>query len=91
MADVPPETSGLSGAAADNSIPSDFIWPHHVRRLARYGIALPLAVIFIGSAFYRKWGDRELMQWAIVSGFWFIAGTILTGACIIRDALRHDR
>jgi len=67
-------------------------WPHHVRSLALFGIALPFGVtatsVFLQE---REVGPPGLIEWTtIIAGFWLITGLILTGVSIIRHAAGRD-
>ena len=61
------------------------------RHLTIFGIALPLGVITVSRELHhRNWADPDLMNWmTIVAGFWWIAGTFVTGVYLIRDAIRR--
>lgn len=62
-----------------------------IRRLAVFGIALPMGIIIAGSVFRNQNWDADLIGWiGIVAGFWLIAGMIVTGIYLLRDALRRD-
>jgi hypothetical protein len=69
-----------------------FIWSHRVGRLAAFGIVLPIGIMAACNVLRsRNWGDAGTTLWiAIVAGFWWIAGMILTGVYLIRDAIRRD-
>jgi hypothetical protein len=66
------------------------IWTDPIRRLAAYGVALPFAVIIACNALRRTLGEQDAIKWTtVIAGFWFIAGTLVTGIALIRDALRR--
>jgi hypothetical protein len=68
------------------------ICSHRVGRLAAFGIALPMGIIVACNLLRnRNWGDAGATLWiAIIAGFWWIAGVIVTGVYLIRDAIRRD-
>jgi hypothetical protein len=62
-----------------------------IRRLAAFGIVLPFGVVVACNALRRILGDLNAIEWmTIIAGFWWIAGMLITGIALIRDALRRD-
>jgi hypothetical protein len=69
----------------------DFTRSPLVRRLAAFGIALPMGILVAGGVFRNQNWDADLIGWmGIIAGFWLIAGMIVTGIYLSRDALRRD-
>jgi hypothetical protein len=69
----------------------DFTWSPLVRRLAAFGIALPMGILVAGGVFRNQNLDVDLIGLiGIIAGFWLIAGMIVTGVYLLRDALRRD-
>jgi hypothetical protein len=67
------------------------IWSHPIRRLAVFGIALPVGIIGACNALRPRWGDKDLITWiTIFAGLWWITGMIVTGVALVRDAIRRD-
>ena len=62
-----------------------------LRYLTVFGIGFPLGVIELCTESRRNnWAALQLIEWTtIVAGFWFIAGMLVTGICLIRDGLRR--
>ena len=68
-----------------------FIRSHPIRRLATFGVALPMGIILICNALRRRRGDQDPIMWiTIAAGFWWIAGMMATGVALIRVAIRRD-
>lgn len=79
------------GADAESPEKTDSTWSPRVRQLAAFGIALPMGILIAGSVFRNQNWDADLIGWiGIIAGFWFIAGMIVTGIYLLRDALRRD-
>lgn len=79
------------GTDAESPDKTDSTWSPRVRRLAAFGIALPMGIVVAGSVFRDQNWDADLIGWiGIIAGFWLIAGMIVTGTYLLRDALRRD-
>ena len=80
------------GADTQSPEKRGFNWSPRVRRLAVFGVALPMGILIAGNIFWEPQNrDPELIGWmGIIAGFWFIAGGIVTGIYVLRDGLRRD-
>jgi hypothetical protein len=81
-----------SGRDAASPEKTDLTWSPGLRRLAVYGIALPMGIVVAYSIFRGgNWGLDSIGWIGIIAAFWWIAGMIVTGIYLLRDALRRDR
>jgi hypothetical protein len=79
------------GTDAESPEKTDSTWSPRVGRLAQFGIALPMGIVVACSVFRDQNWDADLIGWiGIIAGFWLIAGMIVTGSYLLRDALRRD-
>lgn len=80
-----------SGSDTVSPQKTDLTWSPAVGRLSVYGIALPMGIILVCNLFRSQdWGEGPLGWIMIIAGFWWIAGMIVTGIYLLRDALRRD-
>ena len=69
----------------------DFTWSPWVRQLAAFGIVLPMGIIVACNILRSEdWGEGLVGWIMIIASFWWIAGMIVTGIYLLRDALRRD-